>query len=56
MILEAMKNDPTVTAVRLSKILDINLRNTKKHIKDLKDKQLIRRVGPKKGGHWEALE
>ena len=40
----------------LSAKININARNTKKNILTLKEKGLLRRVGPDKTGHWEVLK
>ena len=55
-ILKEMENNPFVTAQQLSEILSISLRKTKENITKLKDKGIIRRVGPDKGGHWEIIK
>jgi len=54
--LEEIRKNPRITAEQLSKILGINLRNTKKYFANLKKKGLLRRIGPDKGGHWEVLK
>ena len=35
---------------------DVTRRSVEDQIKRLKQKGLIRRVGPDKGGHWEIIE
>ncbi len=44
-----------ITANELSGILNINLRNTKNIIGNLKERGLIERVGSRKTGHWEVI-
>ena len=51
-----MCENPKVTAEELSESLGINLRNTKKNIEKLKEKELVARKGSKKAGYWEVLE
>ncbi len=50
-----MQAHPKVTAYELSEILNINLRNTKKIIEKLKEKDLVKRMGSRKTGHWEVV-
>jgi len=52
-ILDAIRKTPEITATSLSEMLKINVRNTEKNIKVLKDKGIIVRIGSKKAGHWE---
>ncbi len=53
-ILDSVKENPNITAPELAKILAISERKTKENIKRLKEKLLLKRVGPDKGGHWEV--
>lgn len=55
-ILKLFRDNPKITSEELSKLLEINLRNTKKRISKLKEKGLINRIGPDKGGHWEITK
>ncbi len=55
-VFDEMQSNPKVTANELSKILDINLRNTKKVIEKLNDKGLVERMGSRKLGHWEVVD
>lgn len=34
----------------------LSIAGVKKNIRKLKDANLIRRVGPDKGGHWEVVK
>ncbi len=54
-ILCIMKERPNVTIAELMEILGMSESGVKKTIRRLKDKNLIRRIGPDKGGHWEAI-
>ena len=54
-IWEIMKELPGVTIAKLMDALDMSESGIKKVIRQLKDANLIRRVGPDKGGHWEAV-
>ncbi len=48
-----MKKDKNVTAKRLSEIVGISERKIKENIKLLKNKALVKRIGPDRGGYWE---
>lgn len=56
MILEEIKKDRFVTARHLAMIMGISERKIKENIKKLKDKGLLKRIGPNKGGYWEILK
>jgi len=53
---ELIKRDRKITTEELSNNVGINLRNIKKNIRKLKEKGLLKRIGPDKGGHWEVIE
>ena len=55
-ILEAVGKNPYITSLELAGILGISGRKTKENIKKLKEKALLRRIGPDKGGHWEIIK
>lgn len=54
LIVALIQADPFITTSRLSQELGINRSAVSKHIRSLKLKNVIRRVGPDKGGHWEV--
>ncbi len=54
-ILAAMKAMPDVTMSELANATGLSLAAIKKNIRKLKDANLLRRVGPDKGGHWEVV-
>jgi predicted HTH transcriptional regulator len=55
-ILKEIEKNAFVSAQYLSEILGISLRKTKENLSKLKSYNLIRRIGPDKGGHWEVVE
>jgi len=55
-ILELIRKDKTITAKRLSHSIGISERKIKENLKKLKEKRLLQRVGPDKGGFWEIEE
>ena len=54
-ILRAMQSSPSITIEGLSVICHLSQDGVRYHIKYLKSKGIIRRVG-KKGGYWEILK
>jgi predicted HTH transcriptional regulator len=55
-ILREMTDNPAVSTVELSAILNISLRKTKENISKLKSKGLVERVGTNKSGHWKVIQ
>lgn len=56
LILKHISENPHIPIVNLSKKIGITTKNIEVNIKKLKEKGLLRRTGPAKGGHWEVLE
>ena len=54
-ILDMMATNPLKTISEISIEIDITPKAVKKHLANLKKKELIRRIGPDKGGHWEVI-
>ena len=55
-ILEALKIDPGYSYVSLAEILGISKKTVAEHIKSLKDKGIIERIGNNKKGYWQINE
>ena len=55
LILNAMQQDPKVSAAKIAIQLGVSSRSIEKHIRTMREKGIIRRIGPDKGGHWEIL-
>ncbi len=55
-ILDAMRDDPSISQAKLSGIVGIGINKIEANVKYLKSKGLIRRIGPAKGGYWEVLK
>jgi len=55
-ILDAMRAEPTVSIVALGQHLGMSSTAIENNIRWLKSHDLIRRVGPAKGGYWEVLK
>jgi len=54
-ILSIMKSMPDITMADIANATGLSVAGVKKNIRKLKDANLIRRVGPDKGGHWEVI-
>lgn len=54
-ILDLLGKQPFFTAAELAKELSITEKAVEWQIKQLKEKKIIKRIGPNKGGHWEII-
>ncbi|MBQ8223684.1 MAG: HTH domain-containing protein [Bacteroidales bacterium] len=54
-VLSQIINNPKVTANEMSFYLGISDRMIRKHIKILRDNNIIKRIGGNRTGHWEIL-
>ena len=54
-ILEAIQSNPTITIKELQEYCGLSESGVKKIIRGLRASNLLRRIGPDKGGHWEVL-
>ena len=55
-IIEIMRNKPEITIAELAQQVGISDRAVKKQIARLKQQNVLRRIGPDKGGHWHVTE
>ena len=55
-ILDLMSNDANITIENLTEQLDLGQTVIKKMLSEMQAENLIRRVGPVNGGHWEVIE
>lgn len=55
-IIEHIMENPYISAKELSEFVGISQRKIEENIAKLKEKGILRRVGPAKGGHWEVLD
>ena len=51
-----MRNKPEITIAELAQQVGISDRAVKKQIARLKRQNVLRRIGPDKGGHWNVIE
>ena len=54
-ILLLIMENPVISRKHISEIVGINQSAVQKHLTTLKEKGIIKRVGPAKGGHWEVI-
>ena len=54
-ILELLKENPKLSAKKLSEQIGITSRAVEKQLAALVEKGFLKRVGSPKGGHWEIL-
>ena len=55
-ILESISKDPSISTKELAGTYSLSERQVQRIMTRLKEKGLIRRVGPDKGGHWEIIK
>lgn len=55
-IISIIKSNPKVSTNELAQIIGISAKGIEYQLQQLKNKNLIRRVGPDKGGHWELIQ
>ena len=55
-ILELLKKEPNITISAVTEIVSLTGRTVKRHIKRLKEKGYIKRIGANKNGYWVILK
>ncbi len=55
-ILDALRADASLSAVKIGRLLGITTRQAERLLASLREKNLIRRVGANKNGHWEIIK
>ena len=55
LILKLLKGNDQLTAKEIAKKIRISDRTVQRYLKTLQGKNLIKRIGPSKGGHWEIV-
>ena len=55
-IVRAISENPSVTTAALAEMLNISTKGVEWQIRQLKKKNMIRRIGADKGGHWEITD
>ncbi len=54
-ILDAIKSNPKITQNVLAEIAGLTRRGIEWNLAKLKEKGIIKRIGPAKGGHWKVV-
>ncbi|MBQ7189657.1 MAG: winged helix-turn-helix transcriptional regulator [Kiritimatiellae bacterium] len=55
-IVRKIKDTPSITTSQLAEEMGMSRIGIQRAIARLKARDIIRRVGPDKGGHWEVVE
>ncbi|HAH26161.1 MAG TPA: transcriptional regulator, partial [Prolixibacteraceae bacterium] len=55
-IVELIKNNPKISKKSMAEQIGISHTSIDKHIKTLKDKQIIKRVGGDRNGLWQLID
>jgi ATP-dependent DNA helicase RecG len=55
-ILNLIKSDSRITTRAMQKVTGLSRRGIEWQIQKVKDKKIINRIGPDKGGHWEIIK
>ena len=55
-IVKAISENPSVTTAALAEMLNISVKGVEWQFRQLKKKNIIRRIGADKGGHWEVID
>ena len=53
-VLTLLQQESGITVPELAKEIGITTRGIEKIIRRLREKGIVRRIGPAKGGHWEV--
>jgi ATP-dependent DNA helicase RecG len=53
--IKAIAENPSITAEQLAAVFSKSARTAQRYLDNLQKKNLIRRVGSTKGGHWEII-
>ena len=56
LILNAMQENPKVSAAKIALLLGVSSRSVEKRISTMRENGIIRRIGPDKGGFWEIIK
>jgi len=52
-IIRLIKENPSISAQEIADTVGLSSRAVEKHLSKLKEKGVLKRIGPDKGGHWE---
>lgn len=54
-IIKAIRERPEITTAELAELTGLTVKGIEWNLKKLKNKGILRRVGPDKGGYWEVI-
>jgi fido (protein-threonine AMPylation protein) len=54
-IMRFISENPQITTNQLAELAGLSIAGVEKNLRQLKEQNLIRRIGPDKGGHWEVM-
>ncbi len=55
-VIDLIKNNPKITTAELAEILEITVKGVEWNLAKLREKGIIKRIGPAKGGYWKVIE
>jgi len=55
-ILDQIKANPYISRQELAELCGLTSDGIKYNIRKLREKGIIKRIGPDKGGHWEVID
>jgi ATP-dependent DNA helicase RecG len=55
-VIDLIKNNPKITTAELAEILEITVKGVEWNLAKLREKGIIKRIGPAKGGCWEVIK
>ncbi len=55
-ILRLISENSNITTQQLSTLSGLSVAGVEKNLRQMKEQELIRRIGPDKGGHWEIVK
>jgi ATP-dependent DNA helicase RecG len=53
-IIDLIKHDVHISAVKIAKAINLSVRKTEENIKKLRDKGYLERMGSARGGYWKV--
>lgn len=55
-ILDVIKSNPKITQNELMEVTSLTRKGVEWNLAKLKEKDIIKRIGPSKGGYWKVVE
>ena len=55
-IVALIKADPEITMPELASKIGVSLRSVERNIQELQKRNVLKRIGATKKGHWEVIE